>query len=174
MKKWIGALLVLCMLCGMSALAATDGTITGTAGYATSRLSYTVPRRMNYTLTIPASLNLDVKQGERFSSTMKIALKDTDFSAMGSRVRVSLSGAGFALKNGKTEIPYTVNYQEKAVELGAYVLEWIYAPETAAEASSDLVISGTAPSVLPNGTYTDVLTFTVKAEHPDDFAVQEQ
>lgn len=173
MKKCFAALLALCLLCGVSALAATNATVmTGTEGNATSRLTYTIPRRMNYTVTIPASLNLNVKPGERFSSTLEIALKDTDFSARGSRVQVNLTGAGFALKKGTYSIPYTISCNDETLALNDCVLEWIYELDGAQEAFSELTISGTAPQVLADGKYSDVITFSMKAIHPDDLKNQ--
>lgn len=173
MKKCLSALLALCLICVSFALAegagnAIEGSYESPSGGTSSRLTYTIPLRQNYVVTIPSSIDFELDEEDCFSGEMEIALSSADFNHRGSGIAVTLSGAAFALKYGKNSIPYQIlDSADQPLSLGDRVLDWFYDSASSDLASAKLTVSGSVAKNVPNGAYTDTLTFTLSVYMPE-------
>ena len=160
MKKLIGLLVTLGLLCAGIALADTQITTGVETGQTT--IIYTVPEpETQYTVTIPSSVS--IPQGET-SATMLISIGEDSTLETGETLSVTLdtSTNSFNLQQteGSDSIAYTVNKDSQPLSAGDTVLSWTEGE--AIPGAATLTLTLTEPiDGKPAGEYSDTLTFRV-------------
>lgn len=185
MKKLFVMMLALCLLFGMSALAEDAPTLTGD-GEAYTTVSYTTEACTEYTVTIPAELNLVANEATGLvKGTMTYSLDvskiNTNFQIMIKLTGGNNGGSGderdyrfnlWRAGGSETElVQYRMNYGKTndpgglfMAYPGATLLNWIYGQETT---SGVLTAYADSADFKTAGTYTDTLTFTVSGSVPE-------
>lgn len=174
MKKILGWMLVLSLLCAGSAWAtdAQDGTITTSGGTQSTTVIYKVEPATDFTVTIPANFPLSVGEdttdsgSQSLTGSQKLVIQPENFNVAGKGVAVALTKSSHGLKlmssDGMNSIEYTIG-DENGTALTVSespFMYWKYGDQaTAVEVM--LTISAEITSALPAGEYTDTLTFTV-------------
>ncbi|MBR3796537.1 MAG: hypothetical protein IKK34_11035 [Clostridia bacterium] len=154
MKKFFALMLTLCLLCGAAALA-EDAT-------QTTEVYYQLAANEQYTVTIPAELNLTATEDGRPTEYMDVKIEAPDFNVPGKSISVKLTDAAFKLVNGTSEMPYTIQSNEgdkAAIALNGEVARWTFGDEAV---TKELRVHVTSlDNALVAGRYSDQLTFTI-------------
>lgn len=168
MKKILMMALALCLV-GGAALADTEITNESATKTATTTLSYEMAESQSYTVTIPASVDLQKGDNNKLIGSLKIELNASSFNVSDQGISVNLSEYNSSLfldddteKKGILFKVYKGSIAEEN-ELGkdSKAISWQYGDESAT-VSQTLLIEANYNSSLPAGTYTGSLKFEVK------------
>ena len=185
MKKLFAMMLALCLLGGAGALAeeATTNTVTGN-GDANTKVSYTVAPVEEFTVTIPANMNLaltDLQGSQALKGTLQCTLDASKINTAFA-IDVKLTGAAngssnsnqntYYLAKDAEKVPYTLMFGDRddpsamySAPLGTVLLHWEFG--TTETTKSCVMMAIADPEAFKAaGEYTDALTFTITGSAP--------
>ena len=183
MKKLFAMMLALCLLCGAGALAEEVNTVTGN-GDANTKVSYTVAPVEEFTVTIPASMNLaltDVQGSQALKGTLQCSLDASKINTAFA-IDVKLTGAANGSSNENTyylakdaeKVPYTLFSGDRdnpsamyPARLGTALLHWAFGTTEETTASCVMMAIADPEAFKAAGEYTDTLTFTITGSAPE-------
>lgn len=171
MKKILMMALALCLV-GGAALADTEIRNDSATQTATTTLSYEMAESQSYTVTIPASVDLQKGDNNKLSGSLEIKLNATGFNVSNRAISVNLyEYRDTLLREGDTKNKIQFRVYKGLIADGeqelikyAPAISWQYGDESAM-VSQTLLIEADYNSSLPAGAYTGSLTFEVKVKN---------